>query len=282
MKKYKDYMDRVKLSSEAHDRILQAMKAQEEAGTASVQKKEPLAKVTKLPWYRRSSFRTLAGATAALIVLVVGVSAVVRNNAGNNRITEAVSQTSTVTSTGFTGAAVQPTGVAVTAAGPTEATTTPAPETTTKEVSAVSNGTKEADTVHLTEASTVPIAVQPGEADPTRAQSYSLPAYLIDRRDGEDTSAELSEDDTAFIYKLLNISGTKDPSSPEAEIDQPVSQPEDNGFVTVWNGDDGIRPDGLWIYVDGVYYGIDPEEAGEEWSQPLARLLEHYGMIEEQ
>ena len=80
MKKYKDYMDRVKISSEAHDRILQAMKAQEEAGTAAAQKEEPLAKVTKLPWYRRSSFRTLAGATAALIVLVVGISAVMRNN----------------------------------------------------------------------------------------------------------------------------------------------------------------------------------------------------------
>ncbi|MBO4837760.1 MAG: hypothetical protein J5493_00075 [Lachnospiraceae bacterium] len=279
MKKYNDYMDRVKLSSEAHDRILQAMKAQEEAGTASVQKKEPLAKVTKLPWYRRSSFRTLAGATAALIVLVVGVSAVVRNNAGNNRITEAVGQTITA-APGYTGAVVTSTG----AAALTDMATKPAPEATTEQTGVVSNGTKAVDTVNLTEAATVPIAasaeIQPAEADPTRAQSISLTAYLIDRKDGEDTSTELSEEDAKIVFSMLNINDTENPS-PESGIDQPVSDPQGKKFVTVWTGVDGVRPDGLWILVNGVYYGIDPEEAGEEWSQPLARLLEHYGMIEE-
>ena len=173
----------------------------------------------------------------------------------------------------------------MTSVTPTKAATTPAPEATTKEITVISNGTKEADGTNLTSAATVPgvdtISIQPAEADPTRAQGHYLTAYLIDRRDGEDTSTELSEEDAELVFTMLNIKDTENPS-PESEIDQPVYDPSAEKFVSVWTNVDGERPDGLWILVNGVYYSIDPEEAGDEWSQPLARLLEHYGMIEEQ
>ena len=71
MKKYKDYMDRVELSSEAHDRILQAMKRQEAAGaeTPAAEKESILRFVTMLRMGRKqliASIRTSLSSVTAL------------------------------------------------------------------------------------------------------------------------------------------------------------------------------------------------------------------------
>ena len=36
--------------------------------------------------------------------------------------------------------------------------------------------------------------------------------------------------------------------------------------------------DGLWFFLDGRYYSLDPLLTDAEWQEPLARLLERCGV----
>lgn len=84
MKKYKEYMDRIGLSEEKHQQILDAL-AREDEGQAwedlPAAQTDPLPSVKALPWYKNPSVLRWGGmAAVCCILLLVGISAVMRNN----------------------------------------------------------------------------------------------------------------------------------------------------------------------------------------------------------
>ena len=257
MKKYKDYMDRVELSSEAHDRILQAMKRQEAAGAETPAAEKETAKVTALPWYRRGSFRKLAGVTAALIVLVVGISAVTRNSVGHEKVTQVGWQT---------GAAAtmteQPGSPAANGTGAgSEETTETATRKSVVPTAVISGETREADTV------------QPGAVGPTDsieaianmtegsgAVTDDDTALLIDCRDGRGDTFALSEEDAGFLREMLTHYAVSEISVSSGNIKKPS--------------------DGLWIRMSGTYYRIESDLLEEQWKKPLNELLARCGVPE--
>ncbi len=257
MKKYKDYMDRVELSSEAHDRILQAMKRQEAAGAETPAAEKETAKVTALPWYRRGSFRKLAGVTAALIVLVVGISAVTRNSVGHEKVTQVGWQTgATATMTEQPGSpAANGTGAG------SEETTETATRKSVVPTAVISGETREADTV------------QPGAVGPTDsieaianmtegsgAVTDDDTALLIDCREGRGFTFALSAKDTGFLKEMLAHYAQSEISASPGSVSEPS--------------------DGLWVRFRGTYYRIDPELVEEQWKGPLNELLRRCGIPE--
>ena len=84
MKKYKEYMDRIGLSEEKHQQILDAL-AREDEGQARedlpAAQTDSLPSVKALPWYKTPSVLRWGGmAAVCCILLLVGISAVMRNN----------------------------------------------------------------------------------------------------------------------------------------------------------------------------------------------------------
>lgn len=257
MKKYKDYMDRVELSSEAHDRILQAMKQQEAAGTGTPAAEEKTAKVTALPWYRRSSFRKLAGATAALIVLVVGISAVTRNSVGNEKVTQAVYPT------GATAIMTEQPGSPSangTGAGSTE-TTASATRKSVVPTAVISSETRGADTLNPEAegptGSGEAISNMTGEPE---AEPSDDTAFLIDCREGRDFTFMLSAKDTGFLKEMLTHYAQSEISASPGSVSEPS--------------------DGLWVRLRGTYYRIDSDLLEEQWKGPLNELLRRCGIPE--
>ncbi len=254
MKKYNDYMDRVRISGEAHDRILEALKREESSGTAAGPEIVPSAGTDSLPWYRRKLVHRLVGVTAALFVLAVGISAVIRSDSAKIR-PEAGGFTPTSVMTANTAAGAVPTGTAAyaqTAEAYTNEGQAPADTPSAASESPDSAATRAgASPSAQTSAAFTPTAVG------NRPDASAAPA-LVDCRDGRTFRAALSPEDSAFLKKILTG------ESPEADKSASAG-PE-------------CPADGLWFFLDGRYYSLDPLLTDAEWQEPLARLLERCGV----
>lgn len=244
MKKYKEYMDRIVLSEEKHQQILDAL-AREETGQTRedlpAAQTDSLPSVKALPWYKNPSVLRWGGmAAVCCILLLVGISAVTRNN----RIALPV---------------------------------------TTAAVSSLSNTTLAVnDTLAPTlapEASMAP-SLTPTMA-PAREDAGIIPMYLCDPQGGEEPLLRedvLTMGNLLYKARFIAASGGYAETTTGMNVDEYLnSLTVEDFFEEAIPGQIGPQDD-ILLKIRTRYYRFVPEKADAAAIAQWESLLEKYGL----
>ena len=262
MKKYKEYIDRISLSDEAHNKILEALAREAEKpaeGPVTPANTEALKPAPAKPWYKKPAvIKWGSFAAVFLILLLVGVSAVTKQNRVQPTATSTAGQ-----------AAWNPTLAAPTQALPN--TATPPKDTAAPQATAPLQPTMAGETTLTpTMAPATTMASPPTQETaviPTMAPAPVTEAYLCDSSGVE---TPLTEEDIRIIenlfYKARYFSASGSP-----------------GLLTEDYFEEVI-PDGnaSWkepiLKINQGYYRFLPEKADDRTIDEWEALLKKYGL----
>lgn len=277
MKKYKEYIDRISLSEEKHQQILEAL-AREEVPAGQT---DSLLPVKALPWYKKPAVLRWGGmAAVCCILLLVGISAVIRHNRINLTATtagaHAVPQTTLAAMTTMSPTLAIPATMTPTLA--TEATKVPslAPEATMAPTLASETGTAAfpAETGALQPTGVLPPSNAPKDG-------WGIHLYLRDST-GEEIPL-LTEDSLMagnLLYKARFFSASGESTIPPFSV--PVeeylnSRTVEDYFVEAVPGKTGSQEE-ILLKIHTRYYRFVPEKAEAATIAQWESLLAKYGL----
>ena len=278
MKKYKEYIDRISLSEEKHQQILEAL-AREEVPAGQT---DSLLPVKALPWYKKPAVLRWGGmAAVCCILLLVGISAVIRHNRINLTATtagaHAVPQTTLAAMTTMSPTPAIPATMTPTLA--TEATKAPslAPEATMAPTLA-------AETVVTCAFPAETGALQPtGVLPPSNApkDGWGIHLYL---RDSTGEEIPLLTEDSLMAGNLLYKARFVPASGGNAETTTGMNVDEYLNSLTVEDFFEEAIPgqigpqDDILLKIRTRYYRFVPEKADAAVIAQWESLLEKYGL----
>lgn len=277
MKKYKEYIDRISLREEKHQQILEAL-AREEVPAGQT---DSLLPVKALPWYKKPAVLRWGGmAAVCCILLLVGISAVMRNNRIDLPAT-----------TAGAGADSQTTLAAMTTMSPTlaiPATMTPTLATEATKAPSLAPGATMAPTL-AAETETAAFPAETGALQPTGAlppsnapeDGWGIHLYLCDSTGKE---MPLLKEDSLMAGNLLYKARFFTASGGYAETTTGMNVDEYLNSLTVEDyfeeaifGQIGPQDD-ILLKIHTRYYRFVPEKADAAAISQWESLLEKYGL----